>query len=95
MRAIPREVIRFGLLFFVLAIGRFLGAPAHPFAQHAELTSPTRASGDVTLHRPLGDLPAVTGRTSVRFTVAEGLHASWSDTSRVRFRRPPPAPPRF
>ncbi len=95
MRAIPREVIRFGLLFFVLAIGRFLGAPVHPFAQHAVLTSATRLGGDVTLHSPLGVLPAVTGTPSVRVTFADGLHASWSDTTRVRFRRPPPAPPRF
>lgn len=95
MRAIPREVIRFGLLFFVLAIGRFLGAPAHPFAQRVALVLPARSGGDVTFHSPLGVLPAVTGTPSVRVTLADGLYASWSDTSRVRFRRPPPTPPRF
>ena len=95
MRAIPREVIRFGLLFFVLAIGRFLGAPEHPFAQHAALISPPRPGSEVTIHSPLGVLPAVTGTPTVRVTLADGLHASWSDTSRVRFRRPPPTPPHF
>jgi hypothetical protein len=98
MRAIPREVIRFGLPFLVLAFGRFLGAPEHPFAAHpappVQAREP-RAGREAILLHPLGAQRSSTGAPVVTFAWANEVRAAWSDTTRVRFRAPPVSPTRF